>query len=312
MKIKKIFYNDFKIVEEFLLLNFSSPTHWPEWNLLVSKYYNADFYYFGLFEKRKLVGICPIHETKSGLRKILNSGQFHLIPNGGWLMNKEKEIDISNIPIPFNGRLECFALPAIKEFGATYLKTSKIFYTLLVDLKREEENIWLDCINSKRRNMIRKSLKMGVTLAKGADRFNDFYELYAESNTLLGFKGLPFDFFKELIKGSDNIHFVPFVAYQNDSPCSVIGLIHDKNYALYWLGATKHNSGNLGQGDLLQWEAIRHSKAHGCKYYDLCYIEKEKLPNIYEFKKGFSNTEVEVPFTTKKRIMFRILNKIQK
>jgi hypothetical protein len=312
MKIEQIYIHQFDRIIEFLNSNFSSPTHWPEWNLLISNYYNTDFYYFGLLEEKKLIGICPVHETKAGLTKNLHSGQFHYIPNGGWLLNKEQKISLSKLPIPINATFECFSLPALKEFGTKYSKTVKLFYTLVVDLEQNEDEIWSGSINSKRRNMIRKSLRMGAKALMGVELLSDFYALYSESNIILGFEGLPRIFFQELIEESTNVHFVPFVAYYNDYPMATLGLIYDKDYALYWLGATKHNSENLGQGDLLQWEAIRYSRDNGCKYYDLCYIEKERLPQIYQFKKGFSNTEVEVPYLQRKRILFRILNKFKK
>jgi hypothetical protein len=304
---------DFDLIIRFLEVNFSSPTHWPEWNLLVSKYFNTDFYYFALLDKKgELVGICPIHETRNGLTKSLNSGQFHYIPNGGWLLSCEKEINISGLPIPFNARFECFALPAIKEFGAKYSKPTKSFCTLIVDLEKDEDEIWSESIDSKRRNMIRKSLKTDLRIKKGFDALKDFYMLYSENSDRKGIEKLPISFFEELTREVKNVHFVPFVAYKDDFRCGALGLIYDKDYAFYWLGSTKHNAGNLGQGDLLQWEAIQHSKANGCKYYDLCYIEKERLPHIYEFKKGFSKTEVEVPYILKKQTMFRIMNKLQK
>lgn len=310
MRYKKI--TDYDLIIRFLKINFSSPTHWPEWNLLVSKYFNTHFYYFGLFEKDNLIGVCPVHETKSGLIKNLNSGQFHFIPNGGWIINRAKDIDHLKIPVPCNASFECFTLPAINEFGASYSRSVNSFHTLIVVLDKEENEIWSVSINSKRRNMIRKSIKMGVTIVKGEEALSDFYTLYSDGSRLHGFEGLPLDFFGDLIKSCDNINFVPFVAYYNYFPCSALGLVYDKNYAYYWLGATNHDSENFGQGDLLQWEAIRYSKAKGCKYYDLCYIEKERLPHIYEFKKGFSNTEVEISYIQKKQTMFMIMNKLQK
>jgi lipid II:glycine glycyltransferase (peptidoglycan interpeptide bridge formation enzyme) len=280
---------------------------------LVSKYFKTDFYYLGLQDKRdELIGICPIHETGNGLIKNLNSGQFHYIPNGGWLLNREKEIKISGLPIPFNARIECFTLPSLKEFKVSYSKPTKSFCTLIVDLEKKEDEIWSEYIDPKRRNMIRKALKTGLQLKNGFDALKDFYILYSENSSRNGPEKLPLNFFEVLIRDVKNIHFKPFVAYKDDSPCGSLGLIYDKNYALYWLGATKHNAGNFGQGELLQWEAIKDVKVYGCKYYDLCYIEKERLPHIYEFKKGFSKTEVEVPYIVKKQIMFRIINKLWK
>lgn len=310
MRIIKIKEDKFDEVIDFLNKNFSSPTHWPEWNLLVSKYYNTVFYYFVLIDKNEIMGICPIHETITGLKKNLNSGQFHYIPNGGWLLNKEKEINIFNIPIPFNARFECFALPEIKEFGATYHKNKHSFLTLLINLAQSEEDIWMKSISSRRRRMIRKAQNNEIIVQKDISSLNIFYSIYESANKEYRLKNLPFAFLKGLIDVGE-IGFMPFIAYYKNIPCGALGLIYDKDYAIYWIGAAVHDSKNLGQGDLLQWEAILHSKNIGCKYYDLCYIEKERLPNIYEFKKGFSNYEVKVPFIVKKRILFRIMNKLK-
>lgn len=308
LKYKKI--NDFDLVIEFLLSNFSSPTHWPEWNILVSKYYNTLFYYLGLFENDQLTGICPVHETKSGLLKNLRSGQFHFIPNGGWLASKRLQIDPSHIPIPFNSRFECFALPLLEDFGVKYSQVVKTFQTLVIDLKKSEDEIWSESINSKRRNMIRKAQKTGVTIKKNEGTINEFYSIYKESNQLNRIENLPFHFFTELIDGECNVHFLPLVSFYRGEPSGVLGLIYDKDYAFYWLGGTKANSVNSGQGELLQWEAIRYSKAIGCKYYDLCYVEKDRLPSVYEFKKGFSKTEIEIPYLVRKIFLFRIFNRL--
>ncbi|MGE5435593.1 MAG: hypothetical protein ACM3O3_00070, partial [Syntrophothermus sp.] len=60
IKIKST--NDYSIVEEFLNNNFSSPTHWPKWNILISKYFNTDFLYYLAFSGNELIGICPLHK----------------------------------------------------------------------------------------------------------------------------------------------------------------------------------------------------------------------------------------------------------
>lgn len=54
MTIKKL--TNFDLVENFLQNNFSLPTHWPEWNLLVSKIYGSNFYYLGAFHENILMG----------------------------------------------------------------------------------------------------------------------------------------------------------------------------------------------------------------------------------------------------------------
>ncbi|MBN1187230.1 MAG: peptidoglycan bridge formation glycyltransferase FemA/FemB family protein [Bacteroidales bacterium] len=310
LKYRRIY--DFDLIVNFLLSTFSSPTHWPEWNLLVSKFFKTEFYYFGAIDGNKLVGICPVHKKKEVLTSRLISGQYHFIPNGGWLFNKFKKINLSDIPLPYNSAFECFALPALTDFKVTYTQLRKPFQTLIVDLRSSEEIIWNDSVDSKRRNMIRKAYKTGIRILKESGNLDLFFLLNSDSAKSKGLEHLPLNFFSELIQQSHNIKFIPFVAFNGEEPVAALGLIHDKDYSYYWLGATKQNSKNMGQGELLQWEAIKYSKSQGCKYYDLCYIEKERLPHIYQFKKGFSQTEVQISYLTRKTLMYRILNKLQK
>lgn len=124
MKIRKEF--DFSIICDFLKENFSSPTHWPDWNLVVSKFYNTSFFYYTAYKKNNLIGICPVHEHGNGLLKTLHSGQFHLIPNGGWIFNKNTKINESFFSLKSTQMFQSFSLPIIENFKASYnLKKQK-------------------------------------------------------------------------------------------------------------------------------------------------------------------------------------------
>ena len=38
LDIKRLYDKDFSIIKDFLINNFSSPTHWPDWNLAIKKF----------------------------------------------------------------------------------------------------------------------------------------------------------------------------------------------------------------------------------------------------------------------------------
>ncbi len=312
MKIKK--EKDFQIINKFLNSNFSSPSHQPEWNLLISKYYNTKFYYFTAYKKEKLFGICPVHETGNGYLKTLHSGQFHFIPNGGWIFNKKTEVTEQFYPIPATRMFQCFSLPLIDQFNAIYnLKNQKKFWTLIINLKKNLDEIWRNDLNTKRRNMIRKAEKFGIKIINDDKTdLREFYKYYAKANQKNKLQSLPLNFFIELFTFSKNVYFDILWAENDKVKIAAVVTIYDRNYSFYWLGIPIENTPNLGQGELLQWEAIKRIKEYGCKYYDLCYIQKEKLPHIYKFKKGFSKTEVPIILHTKKSYIYRVLNKTKK
>ena len=70
--VVKIYEKDFDVIDDFLIKNFSSPTHWKEWNLIARKYFNTEFFYFAYFEGDSLIGICPVHKKKRRYNYRLN------------------------------------------------------------------------------------------------------------------------------------------------------------------------------------------------------------------------------------------------
>ena len=302
------------MIEAFLNNNFSSPTHWPDWNIIISKYYNTKFYYFAAYKNDKLIGLCPVHETNTTWLKTLYSGQFHFIPNGGWIFSDKTEVTEQFYPIPATRMFQGFSLPLIAQFNAIYnFKNQKKFWTLLIDLKKDLDEIWKNDLNTKRRNMIRKAEKYSIKIINDDKTdLREFYKYYTKANQKNKLQSLPLDFFIELFASSKNVHSDILWAENDKVKIATVVTVYDRNYSFYWLGIPIENTPNLGQGELLQWEAIKRTKEYGCKYYDLCYIQKEKLPHIYKFKKGFSKTKVPNILHTKKSFIYRALNKIKK
>lgn len=304
--------NNYQLVSEFLKNNFSSPTHWPDWNLVISKYFSTNFYYLLLFNRNELIGICPIHEVKKLFLENLFSGQFLYNPYGGWILNQKTLKNVYDLHfINQFSFLQVFSLPQITEFELGNLNKDLIYFkTLIIDLNKNIEQIWHECIDSKRRNMIRKAEKNNIKIEIIKNKFSDdWYNLYAESNKNYKLQILSKSFFDNLFDSASNITFLILNAYYLDQIISSSVIVLDKFYAIYWLGNNSKQF-NLGQSELIQWIAIKKAKEMGCKYYDLCYIEKDRLPHIYEFKKGFANWEVDIPLFVSKSLAYKIINKL--
>jgi len=310
----KIFKIEKREVEDFLNHHFSSPTHWPEWNLLVQQHFHSKFYYLGAWEDGILKGICPVHKTK--YKKFLfhlQSGQFQLIPNGGWIFSEPNILGKQFFPASWNEAHQTFTLPLLGEFNVINgHHTGQVKKTLIIDLKKSLDDIWSQDIHSKRRNMIRKAAKEGLEVRemRTEEDLSDFYSLYAEATRRFSSNPLTMDFFKQMFFDFQHVELNLFAAYQENKQLANVGIISDKNYSIYWLGSNRQNVKNIGQGELLQWYAIRTMKNKGCRYYDLCYIEPEKLPHIYKFKKGFSKDERDLLLIRNKPLSFRIFNRM--
>jgi len=312
MKIVKIYEDEYNLVESFLQKNFSSPTHWPGWNELMHYSFKTEFFYFAAYDKEELVGICPAHEEKGTLLTDIFSGQFNYIPYGGWIFSKKINFSNKDLPLIYNESFQSFSLPLLPEFNAEYNDKGRDFLTLVIDLEKEIEEIWMNEVNSKRRNMIRKAEKSNIEiLVNPLNRMQEFYDIYNNFNKKNHLRSLPFSFFEKIEK-TKNTKFDIIWAQHENKVIGITVIAYDKNYAIYWLGIYPEDSPSLGQGEMLQWEAIKRMKTNGCKYYDLCYIEKDRLPHIYKFKSGFTQNEVSVPFVKIKPLSYKITNKIRK
>jgi hypothetical protein len=310
MKIKKEL--NYGKIELFLKLNFSSPTHWPDWNILISKFYHTEFFYYCAYEAKELIGICPMHIEKKGGINLYYSGQFHYIPYGGWIFSKKSDLSYGDIPIPSFSHLQSFTLPKLPDFKVHISKSiNKNFKTLIINLRNNLDSIWKEELDVNRRNMIRKAEKNFIQVEL-CNHIDCFYELYYHSNLRLGLNMYPKELMEQLFNGTINIHFEVLNAKLNNKILANIVIAYDKNYAIYWLGNNTHGVPNIGQGELLQWETIKRMKEKGCWYYDLCYIDKERLPNIYRFKSGFSKNQIAVPYINYKPFIYRTFNKIKK
>lgn len=308
MKIVKSY--NFLEIEEYLKKNFSSPTHWPEWNLLVSKYFGSDFYYFTAVDNNEIIGICPVHEEKNGLFRNLFSGQYHYIPYGGWLLSRKYRIN--KLPLKYNQIFISHSFPRIKENKVKYgINSHKTNHTLLIDLKNPLNEIWKNEINEKKRNRIRKAENNKVSIEVNENRIDEFYELYSKTNAEKKLCNLPVDFFYEM-NSFKNICVKFVFAVCKNKILHINVLLFDTNYAIHWLSVSASKNISLGQGELAQYESIKFLKETRCKYYDLCYIDKDRFPNIYKFKKGFSNIEMVVPLIIQKSLSYKIINKVTK
>ncbi|MBI5403573.1 MAG: peptidoglycan bridge formation glycyltransferase FemA/FemB family protein [Ignavibacteriae bacterium] len=314
-KAIRLYEKEFYRAEEFLENNFSSPTHWTDWNILASRYFNTDFFYFAIEDDNEIIGICPVHSIKNKLNHRLVSGPKEFsIPYGGWIFSKLSRFEKSNLIMKENESFELFSLPLLNNFNVEYenYKLLKMYETAVIDLSRTEDDIW-DSLPSQRRNKIRKAIKQNVKISDlsetGIDNFYDFYNL---TNPAYGLKNLSKAFFEDLFSVQKNFKTDVLVASADSVLLGAVVIVSDKSYSIYWIGTRLESAPNNGYFDLLQWEAIKKAKQNGCSFYDLCYIEKDRLPNIYKFKTDYSRKVISVLNLIYKPLLFRAINKIQK
>lgn len=163
----------------------------------------------------------------------------------------------------------------------------------LINLKEQEE-ILLKNLNGKWRNCYRKSIKLGVTISKVENNFENLSKLiksYKNFQLKREFNGLSGSFIKELSKFNHaDWKFNIFHANINSSnePIGKLVTIHHGKTAIYLIGATnligRKNQANYS----LLWDALIHAKKSGCEMFDIGGLGEETPKGIAHFKKGLN------------------------
>lgn len=309
--------NKKSIINKFVEENTGLIFHETAFNEILADCFNTELSYALAYLKDKLIGICPIHSTKKGILKssFSNLSQFE-VPYGGWVFNNDFTCFnalMNNLQIGFNEVLTYWTSILSSADKINVNKSYSKLFSALIDLDKKEKDIWETDIKAKRRNMIRKAVKFGITVKLfGLNGLNLFYSLLLEMNKKSGMHSKTKEYYEKILEKYYPSKAVIFLASLNGDFIAGNMLIGNISVTHYWQGASKLGIGNFGQGELLQWESIKWAKSKGSKFYDLCVIEEERLPNIAQFKMGFSKQLVPFYCITKKTLLFRVLNKIQK
>jgi len=172
--------------------------------------------------------------------------------------------------------------------------------TLIVDIRGDENDI-LANMKQKTRYNIRLAEKKEVAV-RAWDDIESFHKMMLFTGERDGFGIHSLEYYKrayELLhpNGLGEI----LVAEYEGKPLAALFVARNGNRAYYLYGASMNEERNRMPTYLLQWEAMKWAKAHGCQEYDLWGVPDENeealeanfqtrsegLWGVYRFKRGF-------------------------
>jgi lipid II:glycine glycyltransferase (peptidoglycan interpeptide bridge formation enzyme) len=177
--------------------------------------------------------------------------------------------------------------------------------TIIVDLGGSEEDI-LGRMKQKTRYNIHLAERKGVKVEPGSD-IGTFYQLMAATAERDRFAVHAVEYYQrayELFSPSGQCELL-FAKYQGETIGGLMVFAHGRR-AWYFYGASSDDHRNLMPNYLLQWEAMRWARRHGCRVYDLWGVpdaDEQILENnftrfshglwgVYRFKRGFGGKVV--------------------
>ena len=170
--------------------------------------------------------------------------------------------------------------------------------TVVIDLSASEEEM-LARMKQKTRYNIRLAEKKGVTVRPGTvDDLPMLYKMYAETSVRDGFVIRDDGYYQTVWKTfmqSSSVHgqpsAEPLIAEVDNEPVAAIFLFSFVGHAYYVYGMSRNAHREKMPTYLLQWEAMKRAKAHGCIVYDLWgapdeFSENDSMWGVFRFKEG--------------------------
>lgn len=180
--------------------------------------------------------------------------------------------------------------------------------TLLVDLSGDEARV-LGGMKQKTRYNVRLALKKGVIVRSSSD-LETFYQLVVETGQRDEFGVHSQEYYRRVYeqfqpRGECEILLAEF----DGEPLAALMVFAHGRRAWYFYGASTKRYREYMPTYILQWEAMRWARAHGCIQYDLWGVPDEDeetleasftkrsggLWGVYRFKRGFGGELCRTP-----------------
>lgn len=171
--------------------------------------------------------------------------------------------------------------------------------TFWIDLSRSEDDLLRD-MKQKTRYNVRLAGRRGVSVRElKVGELEILYKMYAETAVRDDFIIRPKDYYLDLWELlTEGGKAVSLLASVDDEPVAGLILFYfaEKSYYFYGMSTEKHREKMPNY--LLQWEAIKRSKALGCKTYDLwgapdVFEETDSMWGVYRFKEGLGGKVIQ-------------------
>lgn len=267
--------------------------HQSAWQPLISKAFGHKTYFFYAESKGQICGVLPVAHVDS----LLFGSSLCSLPfasYGGVVADSARVADA----------LESEAVALARSLGADYLELRNqrprvkerpkqdLYVTFKLDIPPQVDDS-MACIPQKRRNMVRKAIKLGLRPVVG-DSISNFYPVFAENAHQHGTPVLGEAFFHQLIAafGRD----AEIISIHNDAGCCISSILcfYHKNEVLAYFAGESAVARHTAANDLKYWSVMQRAKVRGCTVFDLG--RSKKGTGSFEFKRHWGFQEQQLHY----------------
>ncbi|MEI6291831.1 MAG: peptidoglycan bridge formation glycyltransferase FemA/FemB family protein [Chloroflexota bacterium] len=166
--------------------------------------------------------------------------------------------------------------------------------TVMLDV-RQADDILLSRMKQKTRYNVRLGPKKGLQIREGGESdWPMLYQMYVETSVRDGFVIRDQAYYRSvwnLFKGRS----APLIAEMDGLAVAAVYLFQFAGRAYYIYGMSRDMHRELMPNYMLQFEAMRWAREHGCSIYDLWgapdeFVETDSMWGVFRFKEGLGGT----------------------
>jgi len=179
------------------------------------------------------------------------------------------------------------------EFCRNIFKVIDDRKTIVIDTSVSEEEIWMNQISSKNRNMIRKAEKNGLFFERDNEfkYIEEFKKLYNSTMNRLGADDFYFfddEYYRQFIEIFKGKGFLGCIKKNNEIISAAL-FMYENWYGHYHLAGSNREYSSLGGNNLLLWKVACEMKKEGVKEFHLGGgTNGDDENSLFKFKHSFS------------------------
>jgi Acetyltransferase (GNAT) domain len=272
--------------------------HSSGWVRVLSKAYDYQPIYFGLFDGDRLLALLPIMEVNSfltGKRGVSLPFADRCEP----LISDPDQFDALLAYVKEYGKKTRWKYLELRG-GTTFLpgaEPSASYFGHTLDLRIGEGHLFSGLRDSTRRN-IKKAVKEGVeiVISDTLEAVSSFYALNRTTRKHHGLPPQPFSFFRAIHEYllSKEQGFVVVASYQGKSVAAAI-FFHLGRKALYKYGASSLENQSVRANNLVMWKAIEHLSKDGFESLSFGRTDMDH-DGLRQFKNGWGPEEYSINY----------------
>ena len=226
---------------------------------IIRREYGISSYLVTFIKHNEICGLiilynCPIFPFGEKLTDLIFSGSY-----GGILCNEDiLSIDlIEQLRLKFN-KPSLIELKLCQEILGHLRDDLNVYVNYKLNLQENIDDIWLDKVDTKARNLVRKATKSGLEFSLyGVEGIQDFYNVYQKTMKGLGSPALSYNFFKKLANEFPKKIIITIVTYNKFPISALFNTVSSKKIHNVWAGSLfefrKYCPNYMNYWELIKW-----------------------------------------------------------